>query len=73
MSVAGLREEEFRCPEFDGCRKNYCAYEGEEGCHWRNVPVDGCPCCALSSPGDAPEPPAEPTPVGASPSDGKEG
>lgn len=20
------------CPEFDGCRENYCAYPGEEAC-----------------------------------------
>ena len=34
----------FKCAEFDGCDLNYCAYEGEEECHWRNVPVEGCKC-----------------------------
>ena len=36
----------FKCGEFDGCTENYCAYEGEEECHWRNMPVEGCDCAA---------------------------
>jgi hypothetical protein len=35
---------EFQCAEFDGCDFNYCAYEGEEDCHWLNLPVEDCQC-----------------------------
>lgn len=34
----------FHCTEFAGCEPNFCAYEGEEDCHWRNVPVENCGC-----------------------------
>lgn len=34
----------FVCPEFDGCTLSHCAYEGEEECHWQNLPVEGCEC-----------------------------
>jgi len=36
--------EQFVCPEYDGCTFERCEYEGEDDCHWLNVPVAVCHC-----------------------------
>src|SRR5262245_19210210 len=50
----------FVCTEFDGCTYHRCEYEGEDECHWLNIPVDVCFCpqCAyVREHGRTPPPP----------------